>query len=102
MDISKTEREIVQHYGGDYLTTVAAEECAELIQAITKCKRYGCTGERRANLIEEVADVTVIIDELMLIYDFDLQDIFPIIEQKLQRQKMRMEGETNENNQTVV
>lgn len=96
MDISKIEREIVQHYGGEYLTTVAVEECAELIQAVTKCKRYGCDGERRANLIEELADVSIIIDELLLIYDVDLTDIFPIIIQKLERQKMRMDGETNE------
>lgn len=84
------EKEIVSHYGDDYITTVATEECAELIQAVTKCKRYGCDSLRRDNLIEEMADVMIILDELMIIYDIELSDVFEIIESKFERQKDRM------------
>lgn len=95
-DIEKIEREIVKHYGNAQLDVVV-EECAELIQAITKCKRYGCTGKQRENLIEEMADVLVIIDELALIYNVKCSDVYRIMKKKLERQKQRMEVENSEN-----
>ena len=45
-------------YGEDYQTTVCMEECAELIQAISKMKRGQ---SRRDNLLEEMADVLICI-----------------------------------------
>ena len=45
-------------------TVVAMEECAELIPAISKVKRYGFVGEYKDNLIEEIADVDIVITEL--------------------------------------
>lgn len=48
----------VANINGDDLTlTIASEECAELIQAITKVKRYGFHDEYEDNLHEDVADV---------------------------------------------
>lgn len=48
----------------DLCTTIAMEELAELIQAISKAKRGKLN---RDNLIEEIADVYLIIDWLIKI-----------------------------------
>ena len=48
----------IKHYGSDMQTTVCMEECAELIQAISKMKRGK---DNRDNLIEEMADVMICI-----------------------------------------
>ena len=60
------EMDSVAHINGDDLTlTIAAEECAELIQALTKVKRYGLKDEYKGNLQEEIADVLICISELL-------------------------------------
>ena len=68
----------IKYHGIEQETTIAMEECSELIQAISKCKRYGCINKYRENLIEEMADVLIMIDELKMIYqisDIDISDI---------------------------
>ena len=52
----------IQYHGIEQETTIAMEECSELIKAISKCKRYGCVDKYRDNLIEEIADVLIIIN----------------------------------------
>lgn len=74
--------------GAAYQTSVAMEELAELIQAISKCKRYGCRAEQRDNLIEEIADVKIIIMELMLIYGISASDVTDWQTQKMKRLEM--------------
>ena len=47
----------IAHVNGDDLTLIiTSEECAELIQAISKIKRYGFHDEYEDNLHEAVAD----------------------------------------------
>ena len=58
----------IKYHGIEQETTIAMEECSELIQAISKCKRYGCINKYRENLIEEMTDVLIMIDELKMIY----------------------------------
>jgi NTP pyrophosphatase (non-canonical NTP hydrolase) len=36
------------------------EECAEVIQAVSKCRRFGLD-EKRTDLIQEIGDVTLLI-----------------------------------------
>ena len=36
------------------------EECAEVVQAVSKCRRFGLD-EKRENLIQEIGDVTLLI-----------------------------------------
>lgn len=56
----------VEYYGKDVQSTVCMEECAELIQAISKEKR----GKSDKNhLSEEIADVLICIEMLMQIYN---------------------------------
>ena len=56
-------------YGPDEQVRIAQEECAELIQAISKCCRYGLRDEHLENLIEEMADVTICIEQLKTIIE---------------------------------
>lgn len=72
-------------------TVIAMEECAELIQAISKVKRYGFSKECAANLIEEIADVNIVVLELMMIFDISDDDIAEVIDRKIQRIHKRLE-----------
>lgn len=53
---------------GDKQLVIAMEECAELIQAISKQLRYGINFD---NLAEEMADVAICLEELKLMYGND-------------------------------
>ena len=55
----------IEHYGKDVQSTVCMEECAELIQAISKEKRGKSDKE---HLSEEMADVIICIEMLQEIY----------------------------------
>ena len=72
-------------------TVVAMEELAELIQAISKVKRYGFVGEYKDNLIEEIADVSIVIREIMMIFGLSDGDINEVIDSKIQRIKKRLD-----------
>ena len=71
---------------------IAAEEAAELIQAISKVRRYGYIGEHKDNLIEEIADVSIILQELKMMFDITDADVEKKIDFKIQRIKDRLNG----------
>ena len=83
--------ENIKEHGVAFETVIAMEECAELIQAISKVKRYGFVGEYRDNLIEEIADVNIVVLELMMIFDISNDDIAEFIDSKIQRIKKRLD-----------
>ena len=83
--------ENIKEHGVAFETVIAMEECAELIQAISKVKRYGFVGEYRDNLIEEIADVSIVIREIMMIFGISVGDINEVIDSKIQRIKSRLE-----------
>ena len=84
--------ENIKEHGVVLETVIAMEECAELIQAISKVKRYGFVGEYRDNLIEEIADVSIVIREIMMIFGHSVGDINEVIDSKIQRINSRLEG----------
>lgn len=51
--------QLIAHYGEAKTLVMCMEECAELIQAVSKLLRYGTTLEVESNLIEEMADVII-------------------------------------------
>lgn len=67
----------------------AMEELAELIQAISKVKRYGLTKELKENLEEEVADVILMTSLIMNKYDLSSENIDKIIVNKTTRLRKR-------------
>ena len=69
---------------------VAIEELAELQHAIIKHRRYG-TPETRQHIIEEVADVSIMLYQLLLIHGFN--GLNAITDAKLQRLASRLDEE---------
>ena len=82
----------IKYHGIEQETTIAMEECSELIKAISKCKRYGCINKYRENLIEEMTDVLIMIDELKMIYQISDVDISDIRQYKMNRQSYRIKN----------
>lgn len=86
-------RQIIEHYGMENQLGIAQEECAELIQAISKLRRAGTPDpELLAHLAEEVADVVIVCAQLDLGYE--LQDaVHENVRMKLRRQLRRIAWE---------
>ena len=75
-------KDSIEHYGVDAQSTVCMEECAELIQAISKEKR----GKHDyIHLSEEIADVLICISMLQAMYHVNDWDIQSWIEYKHER-----------------
>lgn len=79
--------ESIQHYGKNNQSTVCMEECAELIQAISKAKRGKIN---RDNMIEEIADVLICIEMLKQMYMISDEKINKWIEKKQEREVKRI------------
>lgn len=77
----------IQQYGKNNQSTVCMEECAELIQAISKAKRGKIN---RDNMIEEIADVLICIEMLKQMYMISDEKINKWIEKKQAREAERM------------
>lgn len=87
-------RAIARHYGKEPQLGVAQEECAELIQAISKVRRKGETVKAMANLIEEIADVNIMCAQLEELFGVRASVAWRM-HQKLDRQLERIgEGDT--------
>lgn len=94
------ELDKIANINSDDLTlTITSEECAELIQAITKAKRYGFRDEFENNLHEEVADVLICITELVALGYLDIDKVADYqklkinreIERAIQKEELRKE-----------
>lgn len=80
----------VANINGDDLTlTIVSEECAELIQSISKVKRYGFHDEYEDNLHEEVADVLICITELVCLGYLDIDRVRDYQKMKINREVER-------------
>ena len=87
-------RAIARHYGKEPQMGVAQEECAELIQAISKIRRKGETVETLDNLVEEIADVSIMCAQLEELFGVRASIAWRM-HQKLDRQLKRIaEGDT--------
>ena len=76
----------IVYYGEEIQSTVCMEECAELIQAISKAKRGKIN---RDNMIEEIADVLICIEMLKQMYMISDEKINKWIEKKQAREAER-------------
>lgn len=82
---------IIHKHGTVAQSMIAMEECSELIQAISKCLRSKdlIPTETREHLIEEMADVTICLKQLMVMYSITFQELDAWIERKELRLKKR-------------
>lgn len=100
MNEAKKIRVIADHYGYDAQSRQCIEEMAELTQAINKWWRVCGNGQRtegsiaecRYNLVEEIADVQIMLYQLGYLLDSRLE-VSEIITKKLDRQLERIKRE---------
>lgn len=59
----------IAHWGADYQTLKAIEEMAELTKAISK--DFYSVGGTTDELVDEIADVTIMMEQLRMIYGVD-------------------------------
>lgn len=83
-------------YGADMQIIVAIEEMSELIKAITKYIRAGIASDDISEIVadarEEMADVRIMLDQLVIIFgDTTEEENF-----KLKRLRQRINDDTNE------
>lgn len=86
MDKLKIEK-LVKKNGMRFQSMIAQEECAELIQAISKClrsKEFPVEYERE-NLIEEMADVMICLQQLQYMYYIDDEELYEMKQYKENR-----------------
>jgi len=91
----------INHYGADNQLDQLTEECAELIQAINKFKRAVKREnppiiemfKAKADIIEEIADVEIMIEQARIILDISEVDLIKATNYKLNRLKERIENE---------
>lgn len=80
-----TFEEIINHFGVNRQSRQAMEECGELIQAINKMLRYPDDEVKRIELIEEIADVLIMITQLKIIFDIEQSEIKRMMNYKKSR-----------------
>lgn len=69
-------------YNKDLCSTIAMEECSELIQAISKGKRGKLNKD---NMSEEIADVIICIDWISRIYEIEESNVIEWLKKKHNR-----------------
>ena len=82
----------VINLNGENQFLIHKEECAELIQAISKYQRYK-TASARDQVIEEIADVMICIEQLKLMCNIWDEEIQGEVDYKCRRTKDRYEKE---------
>lgn len=87
---------VCETWGDQHMLTVAMEENAELIQAISKIKRNGFDPINASHLDEETADVLICICELFVMDYLDVREIAGIIERKVKRSMQRTQNHIKE------
>ena len=80
----------IKYHGIEQETTIAMEECSELIKAISKCKRYGCVDKYRDNWIEEIADVEIMLEQMKVLLNLSDEAVEGVKNIKVNRELARI------------
>jgi NTP pyrophosphatase (non-canonical NTP hydrolase) len=90
----ETFRKSIEKYGSEAQIDMAIEEMSELTKALLKFRRFGWSenaSDYLENVIEEIADVKIMLRQLEMIYDTD-DDVEDWIDRKVMRQIERLAG----------
>lgn len=87
-EIIDTYKQAIDLYGEKAQKLMAIEEMSELTKEI--CKDFRGKLDRE-HLIEEMADVTITIDQLMMMYKITFEEIQKVRKRKFERLKERLE-----------
>ena len=79
----------IEVYGADSQKQVAIEEMSELVKEI--CKDFRGQGNRE-HIIEEMADVDIMLRQLMIIYNIKPYELDEVKTNKLVRLSERLKG----------
>lgn len=90
IDIKHTFNQSIIRCGEEPQCRQAMEECAELIQAINKCIRYPDRKDCHNNLIEEIADVEIMLYQLKVMFNVSDDEVFEVKVQKAVREQERL------------
>jgi len=83
-----TLRKVINKFGKEAQCRQVMEECAELIQAVNKNLRSAGAKE---NLIEEMADVGIMLDQLRIMFEIKEVEINKIRLEKMKQIKRMVE-----------
>lgn len=78
--------EIAEHYGTKKQFRQLAEECSELAVEASHSARKGTT----VKIIEEIADVLIMIEQVMYLSSISAKDVKELVTYKIKRQKGRI------------
>lgn len=92
---------IANHYGNEPQHRQMAEECAELAQACLKAIRNGYNEESKDWIVEEIADVLIMISQIIVLDHLSDMDIRKVIREKVERQMVRIYQELNKEEEEV-
>lgn len=105
-DIDPRVKKIADHFGFEAQSEKSIEEMAELIVAIKHLKkRDESAADHLVNFIEELADVKIMIDQLIYLNDKDAPDDMKVeqeIERKIERTQQRIQIATSNTAQASV
>jgi hypothetical protein len=77
-------KKVIEKFGKEHQINIFAEECGEALVAISKYRR-GLAGS--VAVVEELVDLSIMIEQLKLVYDPDKTEFDPIYEYKIDRIK---------------
>lgn len=93
MKPTEVQTAVIKKYGKIIQTFVAIEEMSELMKELSKNMR----GEKNHDaLVEEVADVYIMLDQIMTMYELTDEEVTEMIHEKLKRTEERLKVNTNE------
>lgn len=103
-EMQEIQNKAIEVYGVEKQILVCIEELSELIKAITKVERYIEDTDliekenMIENVVEEIADVKIIIEYLKIIYGIEESEIEEWVENKIQRTKKLIDEVEHEKN----
>lgn len=80
----------IDTYGYDLQKQVAIEEMSELTKEI--CKDFRGKGNRE-HILEEIVDVSIMLEQLQIMYDISTSEMLRAVESKVKRLEERLKGE---------
>ena len=83
----------IETYGVDMQLNVAIEEFSELIKEMCKHKRGA---DNREAIIEEMADCTIMLKQLEIIFGISYYEVQEVIDKKIARLEKRLYGRSEE------
>lgn len=90
--MSDNEKRVADYYGLDAQINQSMEEMAELIQALNKYRRSNGT-QPLGNVIEEIADVEIMLEQLKYLLDIEPVLIDEVKDYKVNRAILRIDSE---------